>query len=583
VNVLVVGMHRSGTSVATRVLSLLGPALCRPGDLVRGHLGNQRGHWESAPLVVENDRLLREVRSRWWCPPADLEVLLADTARVEAAGAVLRASHPVEPWVWKDPRTSLLVPLWRRALAEPPVILFVYRHPAEVATSLRIRSRFTTAFSLALWERYVALAAEGMRGLPTFVTGYDELLADPVGWSGRVADFLTVNGVDARVPTDTSGIEGFVNARLRHDDGAGDGILSPGQRAQWAALRDWQGGDLDVPAADSATTMLFDEVRDAFGLGAEQARPIAGTFVSTTGVRVLDAEAPRRPTSRKPVSVLLLPRGGSATAADAAALRPNLPEGAEIITVGEQTGDDGLLVVHREDSLPLAKKINLAAELSRGDPLLVLAGPPVRPCRGWLPELRRALALRDVGAVGPALHPLRDGPAAYGLVPTGGFPGTEWDLTSPAQPGPVPALSITAFATSRRAFEAVGGFDEGLTGSGGEDLDYCLRLWRSGWRCLAAPGAAVRVAFEMLPAATIELMTNALRLAVVHLGPEALAATLTELSALPEFAAALAHVTAGDAARRRLRTDAVSWYAGSELTRISGVPLDWSRESVVAR
>src|SRR3954447_18430199 len=58
---LVLGMHRSGTSAATRVINLLGAHLCRADDLLPDLRGNPRGHWESSTLVDVNDRLLDDM------------------------------------------------------------------------------------------------------------------------------------------------------------------------------------------------------------------------------------------------------------------------------------------------------------------------------------------------------------------------------------------------------------------------------------------------------------------------------------------------------------------------------------------
>ena len=60
---LVLGMHRSGTSAMTRVISLLGADL--PKTLLGEGLGNEAGHWEPAPLVTHHDWLLEQLASRW--------------------------------------------------------------------------------------------------------------------------------------------------------------------------------------------------------------------------------------------------------------------------------------------------------------------------------------------------------------------------------------------------------------------------------------------------------------------------------------------------------------------------------------
>src|SRR6478736_1890747 len=68
--VVVLGMHRSGTSVATRLAALRGLALCLPDDLLAGFPGNPRGHWESRSLLAFDERLLGELGGTWFCPPS---------------------------------------------------------------------------------------------------------------------------------------------------------------------------------------------------------------------------------------------------------------------------------------------------------------------------------------------------------------------------------------------------------------------------------------------------------------------------------------------------------------------------------
>src|SRR5688500_16955298 len=60
---VVLGMHRSGTSALTRVLSLLGADL--PGRLLDPRPDAVRGYWESADLVAIHDRLLEAAGLAW--------------------------------------------------------------------------------------------------------------------------------------------------------------------------------------------------------------------------------------------------------------------------------------------------------------------------------------------------------------------------------------------------------------------------------------------------------------------------------------------------------------------------------------
>jgi len=60
---VILGMHRSGTSALTRVLSLLGADL--PSRLLEPRPDAVRGYWESADLVDIHDRLLKATGLAW--------------------------------------------------------------------------------------------------------------------------------------------------------------------------------------------------------------------------------------------------------------------------------------------------------------------------------------------------------------------------------------------------------------------------------------------------------------------------------------------------------------------------------------
>jgi len=61
--VLVLGMHRSGTSALAGVIARLGAAL--PKTQVRADLNNKRGYGESSELVQFHERLLASAGSGW--------------------------------------------------------------------------------------------------------------------------------------------------------------------------------------------------------------------------------------------------------------------------------------------------------------------------------------------------------------------------------------------------------------------------------------------------------------------------------------------------------------------------------------
>ncbi|HUI02347.1 MAG TPA: hypothetical protein VLZ77_02315 [Acidimicrobiales bacterium] len=243
--VLMVGMHRSGTSAATRLVNLLGPATCVPGDMVRGPW-NPNGHFESRTLMHLNDALLAQMGCRWWAPPPAGAAYAPVAAAVTTTGAQARRAfrrvHRSVPWVWKDPRTSVLLPFWRAALGPRVVAVVVYRHPLEVARSLHSRHGLDLAFGVALWERYNRLILEHSAGMAVVVTPFEGVMGDPGGWSAGVRSFLVSQGMRLGAVDDSSAA-GFVDPALRHNRSAAADMagVPPGARALYGVLESLQG------------------------------------------------------------------------------------------------------------------------------------------------------------------------------------------------------------------------------------------------------------------------------------------------------------------------------------------------------
>jgi hypothetical protein len=212
-SVVVLGMHRSGTSVMTRVINLLGLSLCREEDLYAGP-DNPTGHWESRSLIAFNNRLI-QLAGGTPLAPAEMtggwEASEDVAALYDEAYRVFTRVHPATPWVWKDPRTCLTLPFWRRVLPERPVAVFMHREPVQLARSLERRNGFGKAHGIAQWERYCRCALLGARGMPLVTVGFGELMADPGGVVSRVAEDLASVGVP--VARDTGEAARFVAAK----------------------------------------------------------------------------------------------------------------------------------------------------------------------------------------------------------------------------------------------------------------------------------------------------------------------------------------------------------------------------------
>ena len=217
--ILVLGMHRSGTSALARLLNLAG---CELGQrLISESEGNRTGHWENAFAVETDERLLAALGRRW----DDLRALPTDWRGHPAARSALTAIRSYAQaefagplFALKDPRMCRLAPLWIEALDPSHCRLsavIVLRHPLEIAASLAARDGFSLARSLLLWLRHLIECEAATRDLPRCFVRYDEVLADGLGTLRRIASELALDGLrqDDDLRTD---IERFLDHGMRH-------------------------------------------------------------------------------------------------------------------------------------------------------------------------------------------------------------------------------------------------------------------------------------------------------------------------------------------------------------------------------
>ncbi len=237
VGILVLGMLRSGTSATARSINLLGVPACVNSDLKSATEHNPKGHWESLSLYRLNRELLRQIGRAWFCPPpVELAREGLFITPLEEGRRMFKAVHPTAQWVWKDPTTCLTLPFWLAALTVSPVFVLVVRNPLEVAESMCLRwPQFSKELSLALWQRYMRHALAHIRGMPVFVTRYEDMLKDPDGWCTEVSSFLTSTGVTLPSTSGGSAVSTFLERGLYHAqyswrDLVDDPAVSPEQR-----------------------------------------------------------------------------------------------------------------------------------------------------------------------------------------------------------------------------------------------------------------------------------------------------------------------------------------------------------------
>lgn len=146
--VCIAGMHRSGTSMVAGLLRRAGLYLGEEADLLPPAEGNPDGYFENSKFVGLNEELLARLGGTYFSPPvfAPGWVEAAMSALGDKAAAVLRGFNGREPWGWKDPRNSLMLPFWSSLLEDVRTVICL-RHPWDVADSL-YRGRYFPAYRL---------------------------------------------------------------------------------------------------------------------------------------------------------------------------------------------------------------------------------------------------------------------------------------------------------------------------------------------------------------------------------------------------------------------------------------------------
>ena len=219
--IIVLGMHRSGTSALTRGLKALGVQL---GDRLMPAIegDNEKGFWEDLDVNGFNVELMRHLGQDWHAlQPIDA----SEFEREDLVSFRLRAIEMVRKKIdgslvfgIKDPRTARLLPFWKSVfehLGADVAYVIASRHPMSVARSLEKRDGFDDEKAHYLWLGHMVPSILGSEGSPRVVVSYDRLMDRPAEQLRRI-----VKALDLRFVADEAGIDEytgeFLDERLRH-------------------------------------------------------------------------------------------------------------------------------------------------------------------------------------------------------------------------------------------------------------------------------------------------------------------------------------------------------------------------------
>jgi hypothetical protein len=227
--VLVLGMHRSGTSLCSHLLSALGVDMADqiPGP---GHTSlapdNPRGHWERWEIVEFHDRILHlfnrdyfgrfhdfALPAAWWADPRVAQIRREIVAYLEK-----RMGDGY--FGFKDPRTIRLMPVWHQIINElklAPKVVLCLRNPAQVARSLHARDGLDPANGEYRWLVHMIDFFRYASNLDFCAVEYEEWFDNPAANIERLRKFLDVPWQQSESDLALL-LSDIIDPSLRHDD-----------------------------------------------------------------------------------------------------------------------------------------------------------------------------------------------------------------------------------------------------------------------------------------------------------------------------------------------------------------------------
>ncbi|MFM9847218.1 MAG: glycosyltransferase [Hyphomicrobiaceae bacterium] len=270
--VVVLGMHRSGTSALTRGLRALGIEL---GDNLKPPVAgdNDKGFFEDAGLSSINDDLLHLWKGGWdslHAGGSEAQDPALRALSLKACEIVRRQFGSVPYFAFKDPRTARNLPFWKQVfqhVGATPYYVIVFRNPLSTARSLAARDGFPHKKSYFLWLLHMLDAVCGTENEHRIFIEYDDLLGEPDAQLARIASFIDDARVNVSYPEARAYGEDFLEKRLRHHsateedlalDPASTGLLREAYRLLRVHARP------DSAEFEPDTKAAWHHLRDAF-------------------------------------------------------------------------------------------------------------------------------------------------------------------------------------------------------------------------------------------------------------------------------------------------------------------------------
>jgi GT2 family glycosyltransferase len=277
--IIVLGMHRSGTSMISGLLELMGCFFADEPLKMSPATDNPKGFWERNDIKELNDYILASAKGNWWDVDAlDFSFISPQESEFirKHIKKIIAEMNPYQPWFIKDPRICLTLQFWIEQL-ENPVFVHVLRHPLHIARSLQKRNQLPLEYGLCLWEFYSLALLKNLGKKTKLDLSYDAVIKNPYENSEIIYNFLSRQPGGSRLQkVSRQDVETFIDPALCHFDQTKDdtGMMAPDQYELLKKLRGSLFYDPSAEEIKKVTEKLagikiqsdwYDQVHDRFG------------------------------------------------------------------------------------------------------------------------------------------------------------------------------------------------------------------------------------------------------------------------------------------------------------------------------
>ena len=216
---IVLGMHRSATSLTAGILSSYGMYTGKKEDLFKANKANQRGFFENKHINLLDEVIWCENKIYSSSCITKRAILFKNTKYKADINTIIKnlieGSGNGQDIFIKDPRMCVTLPVWEKEIQKYKLkenIIVVFRHPFEVAKSLQKRDNMNFIYALKLWFYYnlSILYCISNCDTPVLVLNHEEYFNAKTEQIKKLEDFTGYKDSNKKAAD-------FIDTSLRHN------------------------------------------------------------------------------------------------------------------------------------------------------------------------------------------------------------------------------------------------------------------------------------------------------------------------------------------------------------------------------